>query len=152
MTTHPYYTDDCTLPVPAGFIDRSTNVLEWKLTDGDSVALVIHREQLPALAPEAPASEVDLNRFVEVQTRDYVSKFPGMRLERDEAASGDSSFPMRRKSFRWQHQNDVLYHHQVFVLTGERVIVFTAAGKARHRDTVDSLIDNALAGFRVRSD
>lgn len=152
MNDHSYFADDCTISVPAGFHDRSTNVLEWKTEEGDSLVLAIHRELLPPAAPEKKAPEFDLERFVAAQTKDYPAKFAGLRVERDEVAGSDAGFHMRRKAFRWQNKTEVLYHHQAFVLAGDRVIVLTAACKARHREAIDLLMDSVLANFRVRGD
>lgn len=152
MSAQQYYTDDCTIPVPAGFRDRSTNVLEWKTADGDSVALVIHRDELPLHEPEDRASGALLDQYVTRETRGYATKFPGLHMERDDVTTADSGFHMRRKAFRWRNEKDVLYHNQAFVLAGERIIVFTAAAKARHREAVDFLMDDALANFRMRGD
>jgi hypothetical protein len=151
VSVRTYYMDDCTIPVPAGFLDRTANVLEWKTAEEDSLALLIQREPLARLgAEEAPAAA--LQHYVSTQTKDYPSRFAGFCLERDEVAASDAGFEMRRKAFRWTSQEDVLYHHQAFVLVGEKVIVLTAAAKARHRAAVDTLLDGALADFRVRGD
>jgi hypothetical protein len=152
MSVHHYHTDDCTIPVPAGFVDRTTNVLEWKIEENESLVLVIHRELLPPSDPPDASPAVTLERFVARETKDYASKFAGLRFERDEAMGDDSGFPMTRKVFRWKKGADVLYHHQVFVLAGARVVVFTGAAKARHRESVDFMMDNALTNFRVRGD
>lgn len=152
MSTQPYCTDDCTIVLPTGFRDRSTNVLEWKTEDGESIALVIHRAELPMHDPEEGPTAALLDEYVARETREYGSKFAGMRMERDDTSHGDSGFPMRRKAFRWKGEHDVLYHNQAFVLTADRIIVFTAASKAKHRDAVDFLVDDALASFRVRGD
>lgn len=152
MSMQQYYTDDCTIPVPSGFMDRTTNVLEWKTEEGDSVALVIHRAPRPPreLAPESDVSE--LEGYVAAETKDYTAKFAGLHMERDDVTSSDAGFPMRRKAFRWRNEKEVLYHNQAFVLTADRFVVLTAAAKARHREAVDFMMDNALASFRARGD
>lgn len=152
MSSQQYYTDDCTIPVPSGFRDRSTNVLEWKTPEGDSIALVIHRAELPLHDPaEGPTADL-LEHYVREETKQYGTKFAGLHWERDDAAHGESGFPMRRKAFRWRNDFDVLYHNQVFILTADRIIVLTAASKAKHREAVDFLMDEALTSFRVRGD
>jgi hypothetical protein len=154
VSAHLYYADDCTLTVPAGFRDRTTNLLEWKTPEGDSIALAIQREPLPARPPEEalPPAAV-LQQYVDEQTRTYPTQFAGFRLERDEVAAGDGGgFEMRRKAFRWKNGEDVLYHHQAFVIIGERILVLTAAAKARHRNAVDHLVEEALNDLRVRGD
>lgn len=152
MSVQLYYTDDCSIPVPTGFIDRTTNVLEWKTESGDSVALVIHREVRSPPVSEDDSPDTELERYVARETRQYPTKFAGLHMERDELASSESGFPMRRKAFRWKHEHDVLYHHQAFVLTADRIIVLTAAAKARHREAVDGLMDDVLSSFRARGE
>jgi hypothetical protein len=152
MSLHSYLADDCSLPVPPGFRDRTTHVLEWKTPEGDSVVLVLHREMIPEDPLPGDPQPFDLDRFVADQVKEYPSKFAGYREERDEVASADAGFRMRRKAFRWKSENDVLYHHQVFVLTGDRVIVLTAAAKAKHRAAVDEVLSTALADFRARGE
>lgn len=154
MSAHLYYADDCTLTVPAGFRDRTTNLLEWKTPEGDSIALAIQRDPLPAPpTEEALPPAAALEQYVADQTRSYPTQFAGFRLERDEVTAGDAGgFEMRRKAFRWKNGEDVLYHHQAFVIVGEKILVLTSAAKARHRAAVDHLVENALNDLRVRGD
>src|SRR5262249_38867503 len=154
-----------------GFRDRSAHVLEWMLEDGEKLVLVVQREPLPpdgvpaippahpdhaghshgaASSPQASGGGSLFDRYVAAQTKVYPSQFSGYRLERDEVATGESPFEMRRKVFRWRHEQDVLYHHQVFVLVGDDVLGLTGSAKARNRDAVDRLVVEALAGLRVR--
>jgi hypothetical protein len=148
MSDHTYYMDDCTLAVPAGFVDRTMNALEWPLEGGDRLGLVVQRERLP---PD-PADPAALDRYVAAQVKAYPAQFAGFHLERDEAADSDSAYDLRRKTFRWRHEQGVLYHHQIFVRVGASVLVLTATAKARHREAVDRLVDEALAGLRARGE
>lgn len=153
MSERTYLTDDCTVSVPTGFRDRSSNVLEWKTQEGDSVVLVIQREPIPpSPIPGEEPPPFDLHRYIGEQTGEYPSQFPSFSLERDEASAPGASFPMQRKAFRWRKDNEVLYHHQAFVLAGARIVVLTVASKARHRVQVDTLMDEVIANFRVRGD
>lgn len=151
MSTRRFYMDDCTIPLPAGFRDRTVHVLEWQMEDGESIALVVQREALPASSDGEEAPEAAFARFVEGEVRDYPSQFDGFHRERDETAVG-SGFEMRRIAFRWRKEREVLYHHQAFVLVGEGAVLFTGSSKALHRDAVDRLLEEALAGLRVRGD
>jgi hypothetical protein len=161
-----YYMDDATLTVPAGYRDHTTHVLEWALEGGDKIALVIQRDRLPKAGQEArspgghshahAAGEDEAHagafaRYVAGQTRGYPAQFAGFHLERDEVLDG-ASFEMRCKVFRWRHEQDVLYHNQVFLLLGPDVLVLTGSSKALHRDAVDRLVDEALAGLRARGE
>lgn len=149
MSERTYYMDDCVIAVPGGPRDRSVNVLEWDLEGGDKIALVIQREPLPALVPGQP---VTLQVYVGVQTRELPAQLAGFHLEREEATSADSPFEISRWAFRWQREQEVLYHHQAFVRIGDGVIVFSGSGKARHREAIDRLLDTVLADLRVRAD
>jgi hypothetical protein len=178
MSARTYYMDDASIALPGGFIDRSSNILEWPLAGGDKLALVVQRERLPpggvvpAAAPHshshgphgseerAPHAVAGgdggasdghaFDRYVADQTRVYPTQFSGFTLERDEAAVGGAAFEMRRKVFRWRYEQDVLYHNQVFVLLGSDVLVMTGSAKARHRDAVDEVVDGAVAALRMR--
>ncbi len=133
-----------------GFRDRTVNALEWTLEGGDRVGLVVQREQLPRPEGEAAPRPGALERFVAEQTRDYPTRFSGFHLDNEEVTAADSSFEMRRKAFRWRHEQEVLYHHQAFVLADFTVLVFTTSAKARHREAVDRLLHEVLAELRVR--
>jgi hypothetical protein len=149
-----YFMDDFTLELPEGFRDRSTHLLEWKTDDGDSVVLVAQREKLPGVddSDESPPA-VLLEQYVADQIKSYPSQFAGYRQESGEAAvSEGGSLAMRRIAFRWKKEQDVLYHHQAFVLSGKHVLVLTGAGRASHRDQVDRLLKEALDHLRVRGD
>ncbi len=76
MSTQQYYTDDCTIPVPTGFRDRSTNVLEWKTEDGDSIALVIHRDQLPCTIRRSARPDRSSNSTSPARPRDTPRSSP----------------------------------------------------------------------------
>jgi hypothetical protein len=92
-------------------------------------------------------------QYVNRATEDYPTQLAGYREERSEAsAPGERSLEMRRKAFRWNKDQDVLYHHQAFVLAGTKVLLLTCSGKARCRQAVDEVLDGALAHMRVRVD
>jgi hypothetical protein len=148
VSDHTYYMDDCTIAVPAGFVDRTMNMLEWPLEGGDRIGLVVQRERLPPDVAGAAA----LDRYVAAQVKAYPAQFAGFHLERDDAGDSDSVYELRRKTFRWRHEQGVLYHHQLFVLAGAAVLVITGSAKARHREAVDRIVDEALSGLRVRGE
>jgi len=143
-----YYTDEALIPVPPGFVDRSTNVLEWTTPDGERLALVIHRQVLegPGSGPELiPAFDA----LVERETKDYAVRFAGLRKEREDDETPDVAMPVRRRAFRFRHEEKVIYQCQAFVLLGRRVLVLTGAAAARHREAVDQMVDGAVAGLKV---
>jgi hypothetical protein len=139
--------DHCTIRVPEGFRDRTTHVLEWKTEEGDSLALVMQRDPLPA--PGASSTGRPLDDYVAATTRDYPSRFAGLRVEIDDEGEL-AGLQIRRKAFRWKHDAEVLYHCQAFVLAGTHVEIFTVAGKARHRDRIDEIVQIALEDLRYR--
>ncbi len=154
MNTRLYYMDDCTVALPPGFRDNTVNVLEWKTDEDDSIALVVQRETLDEAAfmePNSPA--IALAAFVDEGTKDYASRFSGFRLERDDVAIGHpSGAEMTRKAWRWNKGQDVIYQHQVFVFAAPLLVVFTGAAKARHRERVDYVVEQALTTLRHRHD
>jgi hypothetical protein len=178
VSARTYYMDDASIVVPSGYRDRTAHVLEWVLDDGDKISLIVQREPLrPAAAPDpghgghahavspdapdapvspdAPVAADDalaLDRYVAAQTKVYPTQFSGFHLERSEAATSASGLEMRRKVFRRRQDQDVLYHNQVFILLGADVLGLTASAKALHRQAVDRLADEALAGLRIRGE
>jgi hypothetical protein len=151
MSLEPYCMHDYMIPLPAGFRDLTVNVLEWDTADGEKIALVVQRKALSRKTPdEAPAAA--LERLVTDETKDYPTRFAGYRVEHDELGAEDGRYEMRRKAFRWRHEEQVIYHHQVFVLVGDAVVLFTGAGKARHREVVDRLLHDVVSDLRIRGD
>lgn len=149
MKDKQFYTDEAIIPVPPGFTDRTTNVLEWKTPEGDPIAMVIHRQVLTPADPEGEVMVADFDAYVANETKDYATRFAGLRTEREDDATPDTAMPVRRRAFRYRHEEKVLYECQAFVLLGRRVIVLTAAAKAIHRESVDRLIDEAVEGLKV---
>lgn len=143
-----YYTDEALIPVPPGFIDRSTNVLEWTTPDGERLALVIHRQLLEGAESEAERIGA-FDALVEQETKDYAVRFAGLRKEREDDETPDAAMPVRRRAFRFRHEDKVIYQCQAFVLLGRRVLVLTGAGGAKHREAVDRMVDDAVAGLKV---
>lgn len=142
MSAHDYHMNDCVLALPRGFADRSLNMLEWQLESGDTVALVVQRDMV--------GSSTDFDDFVEEETRGYSSQFLGYHLERDDAETPQAGLDLRRKTFRFTRDGDVIYSHQIFILDRPRLLVLTASARARHRRDVDQIVDDALVGLRFR--
>jgi hypothetical protein len=139
--------DECAVTLPAGFRDRTMHILEWKTEEGDSVVLMVQRDDEP------PRGGRTFEDYVAEQTREYPARFAGFKLERDEVATGETGgVEMIRKTFRSTKDGDVLYHHQAFVHIGPTLLVFTGAAKARHRDYVDRVLDEALRNPLPRGD
>jgi hypothetical protein len=152
MSMRTYYMDDCTIPIPSGFQDGTVNTLEWSMEGGDRIALLVQRDRLPRATPDDDTGTDALDRYVDRQTRGYPARFTGFHLERDDAAISEGGLAMRRKVFRWRHEQGVLYHHQIFVAVGDTVVVLTGSAKARHREAVDGLIGEAIGGLRIREE
>lgn len=149
MSHKSYYTDEAIIPVPPGFVDRSTHVLEWTVADGERIGLLIHRQLLEPATLEGEARVQAFDALVVRETKDYPKRFGGLRWEREDDDTPDVAMPVRRRAFRFRHDESVLYQCQAFVLLGRRVVVMTAAAKAVHRDEVDRLIDEAITGLKV---
>jgi hypothetical protein len=137
-----FHMDDCVVTLPPGFVDRTINVLEWQAPGGEPVVLAVQRERL--------LTDLAFDDYVDLETKGYPSKFGGFKQERDDSQELPSGIQVRRKSFRWKRERDVVYNHQAFVHAGESVIVFTASAKAQDRDEVDRLIDDALGTIKFR--
>jgi hypothetical protein len=149
VSTHTYYMDDCTIVVPPGFVDQTLNALNWTIDGEERIGLVVQRE---TLSPADLSGADALDRYVARQTRGYPAQFSGFQIERDDTAGGDQGFEMRRKTFRWRHELGVLYHHQVYVRAGDAVLTLTGSAKARYREAVDRVVDEAVAGLRIRGE
>lgn len=144
--------DECSIRLPDDYRDRTVNAVEWKTPEGDRIVLMIQRDPAPAGPADALPNEV-LEAYVAAQTREYPKRFAGYRLERDEAASGDTrGLALVRRAFRSSKDHDTLYHHQAFILAGHVILVLTAAAQARHRERVDAVIDEALGDIHFRAD
>jgi hypothetical protein len=137
----PYLMDDCRLTLPDGFVDRSAHMLEWRTEEGDRLALVVQREALPGGS--------SLDDYVASAAKGLAARFIGIHVERDETLDL-RGLPLRRRTFRHKHEQEVLYQYHAFVQAGGTVLVFTGAGKARHRDRVDYIVDAALARLEFR--
>ena len=148
MTDRRYYTDEAILPVPPGFVDRSTNILEWTSPEGAKLALLVHRHALePADVLPSPVAAFDA--YVHRETKDYPVRLAGFRLDREDDESPDAAMPVRRRGYRFRHEEKVIYQCQAFILLGPRILVLTAASEARLRDEVDRMVDEAIAGLKV---
>jgi hypothetical protein len=146
VSDRTYYMDDATITLPGGYVDHTTNALEWPIDGDQKVGLIIQRERLLGASADA------LNRYVAKQTKGYPAQFSGYKLEQADVASAEAGFEMRRLAFRWQKEQEVLYHNQVFVLVRGDVMVMTASAKARYREAVNHLVEHALEGLRVREE
>lgn len=139
-----YHFDEGVVSLPRGFLDRSTQTLEWGVDGAAPVVLVIQRERL---------GWGTFEDFVRMETRDYPSEFLGYRAEEVDADDPfGGALPLRRFAFRYKGDHDVLYHHQVFVFRAPLVLVFTVKATAEHRARADALLREALAELRFRED
>src|SRR5690606_23367698 len=118
------------------FVDRSMHALEWKAADGERIGLLLHRQLLEPDTLEGDARIQAFDAFVIRETKDYTKRFPGLRWERQDDETPDAAMPVRRRAFRFKHDDSVLYQCQAFMLLGHKVVVMTAAAKAIHRDEV----------------
>jgi hypothetical protein len=146
-----FHFDEGVVSLPRGFRDRSVQMLEWTVDNSSSLVLVIQRERLGAGG--VAGSPATLDAYVASETRDYPTRFLGYRLEETEYPDPfDGAYPIARRVFRWKNERDVLYNHQVFVLSAPLVLVFTVTAKAVHRERADKLVKDALVDLRFRED
>ena len=141
MSHLDYHMNECVLRVPAGFVDRSVNILEWTLASGEKLALIVQRQHVD--------QGVSLEAIVEEETREYAAKFVAYHLDRDEVEA-EGPVAVRRKVFRFKKEQDVFHNHQLFILDGAQLILVSASARAHHRGDVDQVVDECLAGLRLR--
>ena len=145
-----YFTDDVAFSLPDGFRDRTVQLLEWTTPTHEIISLDVSRELLPRRHPDEPLSRDDLERYFDAETRGHPTQFAGLRTERDEHGVTTGGVAFHRKAFRWKKGTEARYHHQVFALLGDRVMVLTGSASAELRGTVDVVIDRALKDLRRR--
>jgi len=146
-----FHFDEGVVSMPGGFRDRSSQILEWTVDNTSSVVLVIQRERL-TIDPRTQLS-LTLDDVVARETGEYPTRFLGFRLDPNEFPDPtDGTLPLRRIVFRWKSDREVLYHHQVFVLSDQLVLTLTMSSSAAHRDRADHVIQEALSSLRFRED
>lgn len=140
MNRHPFHIDEAVLEVPVGFIDRTINVLEWILEDGDRMVLVI--ERAPSIA--------SLDACVEEHVGSYPSRFAGYKLVEVHHAEVDG---MRVIELEIRSRTDagVMHHHQAFVDLGGAALILSATAKFAFAAQCEALIDEALETLRLRA-
>jgi hypothetical protein len=139
-----YHFDEGVISIPRGFVDRSTQTLEWPVDNSSSLTLVVQRQRL------AWGSFDDL---VDRETREYPARYLGFKAEETEYPDPfGGSMPIRHVAFRWKAELDVLYNHQAFVYSAPLVLVFIVSAKALHRERADQLMKEALSGLRFREE
>ncbi len=139
-----FHFDEGVISIPRGFVDRSSQTLEWTVDNSSSLSLHNQRQRL------AWGSFDDL---VTRETNEYSAKFLGFKAEETEYPDPfDGALPLRRMVFRWKGEREVLYNHQAFVYSVPLVLVFTVTAKAQHRERADKLMKDALSGLRFREE
>lgn len=146
-----FHFDEGVLSLPQGFRDRSQQVLEWSVDNSSSVVLVIQRDTLAPGPSGSPTDNFDAR--VAHETNNYPTRFLGFRREPDDYPDPfDGTLPLRRIVFRWKSDRDVLYNHQVFLLSVPLMLIFTVSAKPAHRERADRIMHSALLDLRFRED
>lgn len=137
-----YHMDECVIPVPDGYRDRTTHVLEWPLDAGHNLILTVSRDTLP---PGAGFEE-----YVQRETKGLSGRYRGFKLDRDESGTLAGGLAIARKTFRWSQEAKVVYNHLAFANAGALIVLFVATARAADREVADRLVDDALAELRFR--
>lgn len=139
MSRYPFHVDEAALDVPAGFIDRSVNVLEWTIEGDERLVLVIER---------APAVE-SLDACVESHVGSYPSRYAGYKLLEVHHAEVDG---MRVIELEIRSRTDagVMHHHQAFIEMSWGALILSATTKFAFAAQCEALVDGVLDTLRVR--
>lgn len=138
-----YLTADAAFALPPGFADRSVNIFEWAIgTSGDRLGLVLQRDRVKTK---------DLEAYVAKETKPYATRFDGYKLDGEEMVESSIAEAFHKR-FRFKKDGDIVFMHQVFVLTGDRILLFTATAKAAHRETVEALVAELMGSLDLREE
>ena len=138
---YSYHFDEAVLPVPAGFIDKSVQVMEWPSSaPGQGIMLVISRR-----APFATFDD-DIRRDID-ETR---TGLKACVVEADEPGEV-GQLVAHYLTMRYVREGKALYHRQVFVQAAPtRLLTIFAVGPASTRSEIDDLFVSAIDGIRFR--
>jgi len=133
------------MTLPGGFRDRSQIVVDWPLADGRTLGLALQHGRLDP--------NVNLESHVESTTRDYPAKLLGYRpVEETHPNPLEGEATVVRRAFRWKNKAWAWYAHQVFFAIDQTLFILTASGPSSHRARIDAIVQEALAGFRLREE
>ncbi len=135
-----FHIDEGALVLPDGAVDRSMNLLEWKI-DGDPVQLTVQRD--------THADRLSPAKLLAVTTSEYERRFPLFQSET--APALEIACDHAVAAFTWKKDHQAVYQAQVFIELGSRVLVLTASGRAKHRDAIVALIQGAVESMTVRT-
>lgn len=136
-----FLADDLELSLPPGFVDKSAQLLEWKV-DGGSVALGVQRDVSPG-RPRAAELAAKLHGEYARRLPDRVDEtFPTDRLTLD--------LEHRVIAMRWRRDGASVYQAQAFVESRDRLLIFTASGEARLRQAIEELVLATLNELALR--
>jgi hypothetical protein len=136
-----FQTDDLDLTLPAGFVDKSAQLLEWEV-EGGTVALGIQRD-CSAQRPSAAELLAKLASEYERRLPQYVpEEFPSDAISLD--------LEHRLLAMRWRRQGQTVFQVQAFIERIDRLLVVTVSGEARHRAFVTQLMVTVLNELSLR--
>jgi len=135
----PYWTDELSVELPDGLVDRSTQLLEWSV-DGDSVTVAIQRDssegrRSPQQMLAAASGELE-KRFPHFAPE----AAPAFELAMDHATS----------SFRWRREGRAVFQAQLYIEIGDRLLIVTASGLAKSRTAVEEVIKAFADSLELR--
>lgn len=138
--TYAYHFDEAVVAVPAGFEDRSVQVLEWKKGSADlPIVLCVSRRPLSLPFDEAVRIDID-------QTR---AGLKACALEKS-APGQVGEVAAHYLALRYVRDTQAIYHRQVFVDLRDKLLTVFAAGAASARQEIDELFEQTVEGIRFR--
>lgn len=136
-----FHVQEGSFEVPAGFADRSVEVLEWEEPAGERFSLSVARQ--------ARAEGKSLREIVEAQIRELEESMGPSEILG--VAEGEASgVPVIEVRHRWVHEDGVVHNHHAFVGLPARLLVFTLATRPRNAARAAEIIEGLLETFEPR--
>ena len=135
-----FHMQEASFQLPAPFVDRSVQVIEWNDQPEDRLSLTITRQPRDAAKPLA---QLVLDSIAEVEQAVGAGEVIGR--EEGEVAGCE----VIQVKHRWAHEQGVVHNHHAFVVLGEQVVIFTAASRPRSAARAAAVIDGVLDSLEV---
>ncbi len=138
MTTYQYHADELVVSLPAGFVDKTTTILEWPEAQGGT-AMMLRR------APLEPGTLPDVAKRYSAQLAATLS---GYREE--PAITVECPLPHEIICLRFREQGRVHYQVHVLLDLGSRMLFMVWGADAQRRDRLDEMVKVAVPTVLLR--
>ncbi len=139
MNTHWYQTDEVAFEVPDGFVDDSSNLMEWP-AEGGGIALLLRRRPI--------AEGSSFAAMTKSYSAELRARLTGFREE------GPIPFevpgPHHALCFRFREDARVIYQVHLMLDRGDKALFFIWGGPAQHRALVDALAKQSAESLMIR--